>query len=66
MSKKNTINFLKRRIRIIAEQARKQPETAQTAYRYMEQVRIWARRNRSTDLVTATREAKNYIIGMEV
>lgn len=62
MNKKDTIKFLKRRIRTLAEQARRHPETAHVAYGYIEQVRVWARRNRNADLVTATREAKDYII----
>ena len=62
MSKKETIAFIKRRIRTLAEQARRRPETAYVAYGYMEQARIWAARNRVADLVTATREAKDYIL----
>ena len=62
MNKKDTIGFIKRRIRTLAEQARRKPETAQAAYGYMEQARRWAVRHGLADLVTATREAKDFII----
>lgn len=64
MNKKDTISFLKRRIRILAEQTRRHPGTAQMAYAYMERVRVWATRNRNADLIAATREAKDYILGV--
>ena len=62
MNKKDTIAFIKRRVRTLAEQARKQPETASVAYGYMEQARRWAVQNGVAELVTATREAKDFII----
>ena len=62
MSRKDTISLLKRRVRTLAVQARRQPETAQMVYGYLEQVRRWARRNSASSLVVATREAKNYIL----
>ena len=62
MSKKDTVSLLKRRIRTLAVEARRQPETAQMVYGYLEQVRRWARRNRAASLVTMTREAKDYIL----
>lgn len=66
MNRIDTIKFLKRRTRILAEQARRHPETAQMAYGYLEQVRLWSRRNRNDDLAAATREAKNHIIGVAI
>ena len=62
MNKKDTIAFIKRRIRTLAEQARRQPETAQAAYGYMEQARRWAVLHGLADLVAATRDAKDFII----
>ena len=62
MNKKDTIMFIKRRIRTLAEQARRQPETASVAYGYIEQARRWAVQHGVAELETATREAKNFII----
>ena len=62
MTTNQAISFIRRRIRVVAEQARRQPETAQSAYRYFELVRRWATRNGIADLADATREAKDYII----
>lgn len=66
MKKHDAITFIKRRIRTLAEQARRQPETAQAAYGYFEQARRWARRNRNADLVSAILDAKEYIVGTGV
>lgn len=64
MNKNQTATFIKRRIRNMAFQARKNPQTAVSAYGYFERARLWARRHGDADLEKAVREAKDFILGV--
>ena len=66
MTKKQTAEFIKKRVLNMAFSVRRFPHTASAAHTYMEAARLWACRNERRELLPLIRDAKNSILFMGV
>ena len=61
-----TIRFIKKRVRILVNEARTLPETAAMVRSYLSQLIKWAAYRRNADLITFILEQENSILGVAV